>query len=83
MTRIVRYLLVPSDRRANPTPPKSPVFMSCRLCWRRIQLEIDRVEPIESGYAYRCQHCESSFLLRRQDILALGLEDDRDSSSER
>jgi predicted SprT family Zn-dependent metalloprotease len=51
--------------------------MNCRLCWERIQLEAGRVETLETGgFAYRCQNCENSFLLRLQDIVALGVKDD-------
>jgi hypothetical protein len=57
-----------------PTPPR--VFMNCRLCWERIQLDASRVETLETGgFAYRCQHCENSFLLRLDDIVALGVRD--------
>jgi hypothetical protein len=64
------------DRRTNPpsTPPR--VHMNCRLCWERLQLTADRVEKLEmGGYAYRCQACENSFLIRLEDILALGVEE--------
>ncbi|MEY2446724.1 MAG: hypothetical protein QOH79_200 [Acidimicrobiaceae bacterium] len=62
------------DRRSNPSPTPPRVFMNCRLCWERIQLEAGRVEHLETGgYAYRCQRCENSFLLRLDDIMALGV----------
>ena len=54
-----------------PPSSESRVFMNCRTCWERIQLEPSRVERTESGYAYRCQHCEGSFLLRVEDALAI------------
>jgi hypothetical protein len=55
-------------------PPQTapPVFMNCRLCWERIQLHLDRVEVVETGFAYHCQRCDNSFLLRLEDILAIG-----------
>jgi len=48
--------------------------MNCRLCWQRLQLEANRVEPLEDGgFAYRCQRCDNSFLLRLEDIFTLGV----------
>ena len=71
------------DRRTNPSPTPPRVFMNCRLCWERIQLDSARVEPLETGgYAYRCQHCENSYLLRLQDIVALGVADETTSTSD-
>ena len=65
------------DRRTNPSPTPPRVFMNCRLCWERLQLEPARVERLETGgFAYRCQHCENSFLLRLDDIVALGVDDE-------
>jgi predicted SprT family Zn-dependent metalloprotease len=61
------------ERRTNPAPTAPRVFMNCRLCWERIQLEAPRVETLEAGFAYRCQKCENSFLLRLADIVALGV----------
>ncbi|MEY2451037.1 MAG: hypothetical protein QOD92_611 [Acidimicrobiaceae bacterium] len=62
------------DRRSNPAPAPPRVFMNCRLCWERIQLDATRAERLETGgYAYRCQKCENSFLLRLDDIVALGV----------
>jgi len=62
------------DRRSNPSPSPPRVFMNCRLCWERIQLDPARVESLETGgYAYRCQQCENSYLLRLADIVALGV----------
>jgi hypothetical protein len=50
--------------------------MNCRLCWERLELKAERVEPLEPGrYAYRCQACENSFLVRLEDILTLGVDD--------
>src|SRR5204863_5031694 len=63
---------VPYDRRTNPRPNSSRVFMNCRLCWDRLKLEAARVERTETGYAYRCPNCENSFLLRYDDVLAIG-----------
>jgi predicted SprT family Zn-dependent metalloprotease len=63
------------DRRTNPAAIPPRVFMNCRLCWQRIRLQADRVERLETGgYAYRCQQCENSFLLRQDDIDALGVD---------
>ena len=71
------------DRRTNPAPTPPRVFMNCRLCWERIQLDSARVEPLETGgYAYRCQQCENSYLLRLQDIVALGVAEDTTASSD-
>jgi hypothetical protein len=65
------------DRRSNPSPTPPRVFMNCRLCWERMQLDASRVEQLETGgYAYRCKHCENSFLLRLSDIVALGVADE-------
>ena len=65
------------ERRTNPRATAPQVYMNCRLCWERIELKPDRVEPLEPGrYAYRCQHCSSSFLIRLEDILALGVDDE-------
>ena len=65
------------ERRTNPRSTAPTVHMNCRLCWERIELKPERVEPLEPGrYAYRCQHCSSSFLVRLEDILALGVEDE-------
>lgn len=48
--------------------------MNCRLCWERIQLDAAHVEPLEDGgFAYRCQQCDNSFLLRMEDIVTLGV----------
>lgn len=71
------------DRRSNPPPTPPRVYMNCRLCWERIQLDAGRVEHLETGgYAYRCQICENSYLLRLEDILALGVVDEPASSSD-
>jgi len=71
------------DRRSNPSPTPPRVFMNCRLCWDRIQLEPSRVEQLETGgYAYRCQKCDNSYLLRLQDIVALGVADEPTPSSD-
>jgi hypothetical protein len=57
--------------------------MNCRLCWDRIQLESGRVEHLETGgYAYRCQICGNSFLLRLDDIVALGVAGDSPTESD-
>ena len=57
--------------------------MNCRLCWQRIELLADRVEPLEPGrYAYRCQRCSNSFLIRLEDILALGVDDKSDDDDD-
>jgi hypothetical protein len=57
--------------------------MNCRLCWERIELAADRIEPLEAGrYAYHCQNCENSFLLRSDDGGALGLNESGDDESE-
>ena len=56
--------------------------MNCRLCWERLQLEAGRVERLDPGaYAYRCQECECSFLLRLADVIELGLEPEPASAS--
>ena len=69
------------DRRSNPSPTPPRVYMNCRLCWGRIQLEASRVEQLDNGgYAYRCQLCDNSYLLRLQDIVALGVEDEAPTS---
>jgi hypothetical protein len=71
------------DRRNKPPSPQGPVYMNCRLCWERIELKADRIEPLEAGrYAYHCQHCENSYLLRSDDVIALGLHDRGDDESE-
>jgi hypothetical protein len=71
------------DRRFNPSPTPPRVFMNCRLCWERIQLEAPRVERLETGgYAYRCQQCENSFLLRLDDIMALGVTEESATESD-
>jgi hypothetical protein len=65
-------------------PPQmdARVFMNCRLCWERIRLQLDRVQVLETGFAYRCQRCDNSFLLRLEDILAIGSDDQPGSSSD-
>ena len=64
------------ERRTTPPSTSPRVYMNCRLCWQRIELLADRVEPLEPGrYAYRCQHCSNSFLVRLEDILTLGVGD--------
>lgn len=61
------------DRRTNPrTAPPGAAYMDCRLCWRRIKLEPERVEIVDYQVAYRCQHCDSSFLIRRGDAVSIG-----------
>jgi predicted SprT family Zn-dependent metalloprotease len=71
------------DRRSNPSPTPPRVFMNCRLCWERIQLETSRVEELETGgFAYRCQKCENSYLLRLDDIVALGVAEQSPQAAE-
>lgn len=61
------------DRRKNRRVDSSHIFINCRLCWRRIKLEPDRIELTNNATAYRCQMCESSFLIRYEDAVALGV----------
>jgi hypothetical protein len=71
------------ERRMNPGPTPPRVFMNCRLCWERLQLDGARVERLDNGgYAYRCQRCENSFLLRLDDIVALGIAEDSPTESD-
>ena len=71
------------DRRNSPPPASGPVYMNCRLCWERIEIQAVNIEPLEAGrYAYRCQECGNSFLLRVNDVIALGLLDRPDDESE-
>ena len=71
------------ERRSNPAPTPPRVFMNCRLCWDRIQLDAARVETLETGgYAYRCQKCDNSFLLRLADIVALGVAEESSTESD-
>ena len=69
------------DRRtsAKPAAPGA-VYMDCRLCWRRIRLDFDRVEIVQWEVVYRCPHCESTFLIRREDTDAFRPPDRRASN---
>jgi hypothetical protein len=60
------------DRRNNSRPAATgAVYMDCRLCWRPIRLDFDRVEIVQWEVVYRCPHCESTFLIRRDDANAI------------
>ena len=64
----------PPDRRANRNrAPSGAIFVDCRLCWRRIKLQADQVEIVGGTVVYRCQECESPFLVRSDDAASLGL----------
>ena len=62
------------DRRtaARPATPGA-IYLDCRLCWRRLKLEAERVEVVHWEYVYRCPHCDSTFLIREDDAAALGV----------
>jgi len=48
--------------------------MNCRLCWKRIKLDPERVEVSNWQIVYRCQLCDSTFLIRTDDAIALGVQ---------
>jgi anti-anti-sigma factor len=64
----------PPERRVarSPSGPGS-IFVDCRLCWRRIKLQPERVEIVDGRVVYRCQHCDAPFLVRSDDAASLGI----------
>jgi len=62
-----------NDRRNAQRSGTRPIYVDCRLCWRRIKLDPDRIEITDGRIVYRCQHCESPFLVRADDADALGV----------
>ncbi|MEY2448470.1 MAG: hypothetical protein QOH79_1946 [Acidimicrobiaceae bacterium] len=63
-----------ADRRtAHRRPATGSIFLDCRLCWRRIKLRPERVEVVDNTVVYRCQDCESPFLIRWDDAAGLGV----------
>ena len=61
------------DRRRASRSGTGPIRVDCRLCWRRIELDAERIEIAEGRIVYRCQHCDSPFLIRADDAESLGL----------
>jgi anti-anti-sigma factor len=59
------------DRRINRTTTSADIFVNCRLCWHRVQLEANRVEISDSQVVYRCQQCDNTFLIRAADAASL------------
>ena len=54
------------------------VSMYCGLCGQRITLDFDRVKIVHWEVVYRCQHCDSTSLIRREDAEAIDAASDRE-----
>jgi len=62
------------ERRHRGAHTPDDVYMNCRLCWKRIKLDPERVEVSNWQIVYRCQLCDSTFLIRTDDAIALGVQ---------
>ena len=65
------------DRRKVARPSGPEVFIDCRVCWRHIKLEPERVEIDNGQVVYVCQSCEGRFSIRETDAAVLPAKDRR------
>ena len=70
---MLECMSVPERRSRRPGSTRD-VYMNCRLCWKRVQLDPARAEVVDWQVVYHCQECESTFLIRTEDAIALGLQ---------
>lgn len=63
--------MVQGERRFRQTVSHGPPMAVCRVCWKYIELDPDRLETIEGRAFYRCQLCDGSFLIRWEDAQEL------------
>jgi Zn finger protein HypA/HybF involved in hydrogenase expression len=54
------------ERRFRAAAPSARC--ECRLCWRSVGLEPERIEATEQHVYVRCPHCGGSFPIRHSDI---------------
>ena len=57
------------ERRLDPDGAAASV--TCRVCFAHVELQLERVEETTMYVYYRCQRCESSFPIRRVDVVPL------------
>jgi hypothetical protein len=53
---------------------------SCRLCWKELAVDTEKVErtgPGEGQFFFRCPYCLGSFPIRRDDVVSPSNEETR------
>ena len=60
------------ERRLDPE--RTARAVTCRVCFRWVQVLPERLDETPMYVYYRCQHCEASFTIRRADVEALRAE---------
>ena len=63
------------DRRFHRPPLESPLRISCRVCFTRVGVEPDVVEPVDGWYVLHCPAFGGSFPVRREDLSAAEVEE--------
>ena len=60
-----------TERRWNPKTAAPTPALRCRVCFRGVKVDAQRIEETVVHIYYRCEHCNCSFPIRREDAEAI------------